>query len=73
MPFQLPERGSTGSCAGPVSQQVLKMMQTRGHKLDPKALKVTPVFTAPADTDADPPVYIPVEAVHPPLRSKMEG
>ena len=49
------------------------MMQTPGLKLDSKALKVTPVFTAPADTEAEPPVYIPVEAVHSPLRSTLEG
>ena len=49
------------------------MMQTRGLKLDSKAVIVTSVFTAPTDTDTEPPVYIPVEAVHPPLRSVMEG
>ena len=49
------------------------MMQIRGLKLDLKALNVTPVFTAPSDTDTEPPVYVPVEAVHPPLRSVMEG
>ena len=49
------------------------MLQTHGLKLDSKAVNVTPVFTAPADTDAEPPVYIPVEAVHPPLRSLLEG
>ena len=46
------------------------MVQTRGLKLDSNALKVTPVFTSPAD--ADPLVYIPVEALSS-LRSVMEG